>query len=340
MEQKKEQSCKQNKAKPVLLRILAVMLTTLTALVLGIYVTGAILIKGPSEHLSKLAVMTARETSAMKWVANLYLSEDEITAIETAGDDAELDDTDTSLVQVGAAADDYGLVDDDGDGLILEPVKGPGYVGNMLVVLDPSRVMMGTPKKFGGRGLTVTKMVETYDCIAGINGGGFEDPGGRGTGGIPKGMVILNGEPDYYAGNTKYNFIGFDDQYILHTGKMNAKQAMEKKIQFGCTFGPVLVVNGEKATEAIGNSGVNPRTAIGQRGDGAVLMLVIDGRQAHSMGATYEDLADIMMDYGAVNACNLDGGSSSVMWFEDGYINSSASLIGDRPLPTGFLVKK
>ena len=87
-------------------------------------------------------------------------------------------------------------------------------------------------------------------------------------------------------------------------------------------------------------SGVNPRTAIGQRADGAVLLLVVDGRQAYSLGATHNDLVDIMLEYGAVNACNLDGGSSSMMWFEDGYVNHSASLIGIRPLPTAFLVQK
>jgi exopolysaccharide biosynthesis protein len=87
-------------------------------------------------------------------------------------------------------------------------------------------------------------------------------------------------------------------------------------------------------------SGVNPRTAIGQRSDGAILMLVIDGRQVISLGATMEDLVDIMMEYGAVNACNLDGGSSSLMWFEGEYVNNCASVIGIRPVPTTFLVLK
>ena len=87
-------------------------------------------------------------------------------------------------------------------------------------------------------------------------------------------------------------------------------------------------------------SGVNPRTAIGQRSDGAILMLVIDGRQVISLGATMEDLVDIMLEYGAVNACNLDGGSSSLMWFEGNYVNNCASVIGIRPVPTTFLVLK
>ena len=71
-----------------------------------------------------------------------------------------------------------------------------------------------------------------------------------------------------------------------------------------------------------------------------VLLLVIEGRQARSLGATYADLSDIMLEYGAVNACNLDGGSSSMLWFEDGYVNNCASVIGIRPIPTAFLVQK
>ena len=71
-----------------------------------------------------------------------------------------------------------------------------------------------------------------------------------------------------------------------------------------------------------------------------MLLLVVDGRQASSLGATYGDLADVFADYGAVNAYNLDGGSSTVMWFGGEYINSCASVKGVRPVPTAFVVLK
>lgn len=85
--------------------------------------------------------------------------------------------------------------------------------------------------------------------------------------------------------------------------------------------------------------GLNPRTVLGQRADGAVLMLVIDGRQAHSIGATYKDCIDVMLEYGAVNAANLDGGSSSMLVYNGEVQNVCASLYGSRPLPTAFVVK-
>ncbi len=323
----------------ILGRMLLVLLVTLVLLVVTVYGAGYIVTKGPSRQLSNLFVMTMRETSAMKWVANLYLSAEEIEALETAGEDEEIGETDTGLVQIGAGADEYGLVDEDGDGIILETVKGPGYVGYMMVVLDPSRIMMGVPK-YWGQGVTVEKMVEDNNCIAGVNGGGFEDANGMGNGGTPKGMTVVDGEPEFYFGETtKYEFVGFDDNYVLHTGKMSAQDVKEKNIQFGCSFGPVLLMNGEEVTYT-GFSGVNPRTAIGQRADGAVLLLVVDGRQAYSLGATYEDLAQIMLDYGAVNACNLDGGSSTVMWYNNEYVNQCMTFVGIRAVPTAFLVKE
>ena len=124
----------------------------------------------------------------------------------------------------------------------------------------------------------------------------------------------------------------------MHVGKPTAAEIVEKDIQSGVCFGPVLVANGECKIDYF--SGVNPRTGIGQRSDGAILMLVIDGRQVTSLGATYQDMAEIFLSYGAVNACNLDGGSSSMMWYEGEYINTCASVSGIRPIPTAFVVLK
>ncbi len=102
-------------------------------------------------------------------------------------------------------------------------------------------------------------------------------------------------------------------------------EAEELNIRDGCCFGPALIINEEVNMEAYNNnSGFNPRTAIGQRADGAVIFICIDGRQAGSPGGTYADIIDIMVEYGAVNACNMDGGSSSVMLYRD-----SAGIYGE-----------
>ncbi len=347
-------------AKPSLLKrilgiigkILIFLLITVILLVGALYGVMYILAKGPSPTARDLFVHTCRETSAMGWLPNLFFTEEEITLM--SGEDAEEEyvETDTSLVEItqptdnpddedlGPQPDAWGLIDEDGDGIIIEEVKGSGYSGYMMVIQDPRRVIMGSiPSSYGYRGYTVEEMVKEFDAVAGINAGGFEDPNGQGNGSVPNTLVVYEGKVYYESSGTRTGFVGFDSNYIMHVATtISSAEIHEKDIQYGVCFGPVLIANGEPCDLNI--SGVNPRTAIGQRSDGAVLMLVIDGRQVISLGATMEDLTEIMLEYGAVNACNLDGGSSSLMWFGGDYVNNCASVIGIRPVPTTFLVLK
>ena len=334
-----------------ILKVFALLLETVLLIVLALYCVMFVLCKGPSESARDLFVMSVRETSAIGFLANMFFTEEEIAAIEAKSDDVYIPPTDTSLVTIAVkepeqavetgrpVADQWGLVDDDGDGIIVEEIHGSGYSGYMMVVLDPSRVIMGcVPSSFGYRGYTVAEMVEYYHAVAGINAGGFYDPNGQGNGSIPDSLVVFDGKIYYAELGVGNGFVGFDSNSILHVGKMSKQQIIDADIRYGVCFGPALVVNGVMTDEGSLTSGVNPRTAIGQRSDGAVLLLVIDGRQVISMGATYLDLAEIMLRYGAVNACNLDGGSSSLMWFEGDYINNCASVIGIRPVPDTFIV--
>ena len=338
----------------VLGKTLCVLLETVLLLAVALYGVMYVLVKGPSPTARDLFVLSVRETSAVGFLADIFLTPEEIAAIEAGDDTEEYVETDTSLIQIpqpttgnedntdeGPQPDAWGLVDEDGDGIIVEPVRGEGYSGYMMVVLDPSRVIMGSkPELYGIRGFTVADMVIEFDAVAGINAGGFEDPDGKGNGSIPDTMTVYDGEV-YFAGKgAREGFVGFDSQYIMHVGKMSAQDVIDQDIQYGASFGPVLIANGEPCDPEKLASGVNPRTAIGQRSDGAVLMLVIDGRQVISLGATFQDLVEIFLSYGAVNACNLDGGSSTLMWYEGDYINNCASVIGIRPVPTTFLVLK
>jgi len=347
-------------------RILSGFLKTLGLLVETILVIAAVALgivyfiyNGPSSSMKNLVVRSLNETSAAGFVNRIYLSQDEIDAIVNPSTNDEYVETDTSLITIQAKpetgetgntegddnsnpsnVDAWGLVDEDNDGVIVDNIRGEGYSGFMIVVKDPSRVIMGSvPESFSRRGYTVAEMCEYYDAVAGINAGGFYDPNGTGNGSIPDSMVVFNGETYYANLGTRNGFVGIDSSCYLHVASRITQAEIEASdIQYGVCFGPVLLVNGEP-TENL-ESGVNPRTAIGQRSDGAMLLLVIDGRSALSIGATFRDLQDIMLRYGAVNACNLDGGSSSMMWYEGDYINNCASVIGIRPVPTTFLVLK
>lgn len=334
-------------------RFILILLETVLLVAMLLYGVMYVLAKGPSPTARDMFVTSVRETSAIGFLANLYFTDEEIAEIE-ARESYEYVETDTSLINInteptgtegdssqGPKADAWGFVDEDGDGIILDTVKGEGFSGFMMIVLDPSRVIMGSiPESFGVRGYTVEEMVQAFDAVAGINAGGFYDPNGQGNGSIPDSLVVVDGEIYYAANGERNGFVGFDSNYIMHVGMPTNSEIKEKNIVTGACFGPVLVANGEPADPSTLGAGVNPRTAIGQRSDGAVLMLVIDGRQVTSMGAKFQDLVDIMLQYGAVNACNLDGGSSSLMWYQGGYVNNCASVIGIRPVPTTFLVLK
>lgn len=332
-------------------RTALVLLETVLLLAVTLYGGMYVIAKGPSPTARDLFVRSVRETSAIGFLANIYFSEEEIAAIENAEQVEEFQETDTSLITIakpedktqaeGPVADEWGLIDEDGDGIIIDEVKGEGYSGYMMVVLDPSRVIVGTvPKSYGGMSYTVEQMVEKFDGVAGTNAGGFDDPNGAGNGSIPDALVVFEGQIYHEGKGVRQGLAGLDKNHILHVGKLTPDEIREREIQYAACFGPVLISNGEVVLPENNVGGLNPRTAIGQRSDGAILLLVIDGRQVISIGATLRDLVDIFLEYGAVNACNMDGGSSTMMWYEDGYVNNSASVIGIRPVPTAFVVLK
>lgn len=214
------------------------------------------------------------------------------------------------------------------------------FRGKLLRISDPSRVFVGVsgPLGPGYSGKHLIDMVADYGAIAGVNASGFDDPNGMGSGGVPLGIVISEGELRYGNLGANYEVIGFDKENKLHCEWMTGQHAMDIGIRDAACFGPILISNGEKVYHN-GWVNYNPRTVIGQTEDGTVLILVIEGRQCSSIGATYDEVIQLMLDLGAVNAGNMDGGASSEMVYGDEQITISSSLYGARLLPTGWLVK-
>ena len=308
-----------------------------------------ILVKGPSPALRDSFVMTMIWTRRFDFIPRIFLTDGEVNEIVNTHFKVEASDkTDPSMISIstgeetdpnlGPQPDAYGLIDEDGDGVIIVDVKKKGFVGKMMVVKDPSRVFVGRPEVYGGYGMTLDAFCERYGAIGGINGGAFFDEDGGGTGGYPDGLTIVNREV-FMAGNQR-TFAGFTEDNILFVGDIDQESAEELHIRDGVSFGPALIINGQGVYGGYMETGINPRTAIGQRADGAVLMLVIDGRQMHSVGCSFGDVRDVMIDFSAVNACNLDGGSSTVMYYKGEYVNSPSSASGtSRTLPNAFLFK-
>lgn len=322
----------------IIARALSFVLATVIIILGGALGIIYMLSYGPSESARDLFVLSLRETSAAGFVAGIFLSEEEILLIEEANKpDDILEQVDTSLITI-ANKNDGGEGDEEQSDIVpleIVDVSGSTFNGKMMIVSDPERVIVGVSQSLGSQGQLLNDMIDSYGGVGGTNAGGFDDPNGTGNGGIPLGIVIHEGRL-LYGDNTRAATMVIDYDGIMHVGNMTGKEAMALNAEWAVSFGPVLVVNGEKCDGL--NSGFNPRTAIGQRSDGAMLLLVINGRQVGSMGATYEDVADVMLSFGAVNALNLDGGSSSTMLYEGEFLNISSSLVGQRGLPTGIIV--
>ena len=223
----------------------------------------------------------------------------------------------------------------------IENISGSGYTGFVMTVNDPTKIRLGIPNKVGS-GEKVSHMVSRTGAIAGVNGGGFADPNWKGNGFKPIGVVISQGKLYYegLGGKKSTQIVGLDKSGKMIAGKYSLEELSKLDVQEAVTFQPRLIVNGKgQIKNAAEGWGIAPRTAMGQRADGAILFVVIDGRQpGYSIGANLYDVQQILLKRGAVIAANLDGGSSTVLVKDNEIVNKPSSEYGERYLPTAFLV--
>lgn len=225
-------------------------------------------------------------------------------------------------------------------------VEGYKFDAYMAVIYDPSKISVVHTKYMGTTGQYLTDMAKENNAIVAINGGGFTDINGESNGGQPRGIIIENGKIIQSSRNRDKagGVIGFTNDNKLFLADISAEEAVNAGVRDAVEFGPFLIINGEPSfIKGNGGYGIHPRTAIGQRKDGIVLFLVVDGRRVDSMGAGMKDLTDIMLKYGAYNAANLDGGNSSVLVINNEIMNKPIDWFNveqTRPIATGFIVTK
>ena len=337
-------------------RIILVFFTTILAVVLALLVVVGTIVGGPSEAARDTFVTTVLESGNLKFLAGLFLNEDEINAIVSKTSMQAMDtNIDTELIDVETPVE--GNFDE--NGIEIVEINGRSFFATLMIVKDPSKVHVGSTYPWSEYGKELDKIVTESGAVAGVNGGLYAADGNRG--GRPYGVCISNGEiqlnnPSGWAG---LYMIGLDRNDILRIVDIEGWSANKFK-EFAETEGirdavafqdelsdknnhfVPLIINGEARELNGAGSGANPRTVIGQRADGAILLLVTDGRGSSGhLGATASDLIDVMLEYGAVNAANLDGGSSSTMYYKDKYLMTSVTLYyanASWKLPTAFIV--
>lgn len=347
----------------MILKTFAVILTAVIILAATLLVSLKMICSTISPAAQRMFVTTILETGQLKFLASWFLSPDEIQAIvdtnSMASFDEEVDDSLISVGSFGSVDIVGGTVTEEKDIEVIE-ISGSTYYANLIIVKDPSRVSVASIFPWRAEGVTLDTIVNDAGAIAGINGGLYNSY--NNSGGTPYGVVVANGEvqlnePNQWPGLVLIGLTEDNILQIINIDGMTKQQVLdliaEKKIRDAVTFQEEnsdinnhfvqLVINGE-ARELNGKgSGLNPRTAIGQRADGALLLLVTDGRgKAGHLGASASDLINIMLEYGAVNAANLDGGSSSCMYYEGEYLMTSVTFYYSNAswkLPLAFVVK-
>ena len=352
-------------------KVFLVILITLSILCGTLYIMLQKCCNGPSEAARTLFITTILETGQLKFLANWVCSDEEIQKIVDMNSMEKVDTTvDTSLISINTGADDpeagednpYADEEFDENGIRIEEISGRTFFAKMMIIKDPSQVVMATTStngSWGEYGKNLDEIISDRGAIGGVNAGIYVSVGNKG--GQPLGVVVENGQITYNqpGGLTGLYMIGFNndniliikdltgmsaadfERYVQEEGIRDAHCFQEESSDANNHF-VSLISNGEARVLNGTGSGANPRTAIGQRADGAVLFLVTDGRGASGhLGATASDLIGIMQEYGAVNAANLDGGSSSSMVYNGEYEMSSVTFYyknSSWKLPTAFAV--
>lgn len=224
------------------------------------------------------------------------------------------------------------------------------FDGYVLEIKNPLKVKVAMTKYLGKMGEKTSEMAKDNNALAAINGGSFVDKSSdgtlyAGTGSEPGGFVISGGKVVYPKSdaneNNVENVIAFTkggelivgDHTLAQLKKLNVEEAM-------CFRRPNIIINGVRQIKNKLEDGLNPRTAVGQKEDGTVILLVIDGRKITSPGASLYDVQEIMINRGAVNAGALDGGYSSTMYYKGNVINSPNAWDGERSVATAFFVEQ
>lgn len=357
---KKEKNTKKKKFK-VSLSVKRAFLFLMSLGVIGMSI-GLFLLYGPVTWFRNTLITTAMTTKSHQYLARWFFSENYINKVLANNFVVEVnEDTNPDLISMGDINNskysnkyEKDLFEGVDEETIYKKiyVKGAGYDGYIIAIYKPEKVKVGISSKLGTAGETVKTITEKNNALVGMNGGGFYDPTWDGNGAIAHGTVIKDGKIkwDYADANVGGGFIGFNNDNVLVLGRMTAQQALNKGMRDAMEFGPFLIVNGKASfVKGDGGWGIAPRSAIGQREDGIVLFVVINGRnyKAGIPGIDLVGMTELMQNYGCVNAANLDGGTSSALVEKqsDGevkLINNPISSTGNqgvlRRIPTAWIV--
>ena len=292
-----------------------------------------LLYHGPFTNYRDYIVSTSMGTNKNQIFATWFLNKKEISSILAKTNSVVIDSkqnvTKIQIQKSNLSRTKVKIID----------IKETNFKAKLMIIDDPSKISLGLAPTLGKSGATLSEIVKANNAIGGINAGGFLDDNLMGTGANPDGIVIQNGEIKFKQnGLSSFNIIGFNRNNILVIGNsMTLDEIKKSNLRCAISFGPALILNGKPLVSSSGTS-LQPRSAIAQKKDGTVLLLAIDGRESDSAGANFSDVQNVMLKYGAYNAANLDGGSSTTLNYLNKTINNPCDITGERLIATSYLI--
>lgn len=300
---------------------------------------------GPFTTIRDKLVERAMTTMNHKYIATYFLKEDVIKEIINKNkfdDNKNSNEEAISVMAISNQSNDSVKEKKNIEDIRITNIEIRGQEGFVVEIKDPTRVKVGVAKTIPDVGMQVDEIAKENEAIVAINAGGFSDPNGVGNGGIPIGLVMKNGKIAYDDKNRPISsIIGLNKSGILVLGKYTKDQAVKKGVEDAVSFFPFLIVDGQPMIkEGDGGWGFAARTGIGQKKDGTIVFVVINGKNNTGLGASLKDLQSVMLQYNVYNGANLDGGASTVLYYKGKILNKPASSTGYfRPVPTVFMVK-
>lgn len=281
---------------------------------------------GPFDRVRYALVGSSMQTSKHQYIAKFFLSDKAIASIlDEKKSKVRTKNVDTSKFKSSSKIE------------LKELESNKHFKGYVVLVHDPKRVSAGTSSDFKANAMTVDAMAQSYNAIAAVNAGGFNPIGKREV----EGYIVSDGKikvKNVNDDNEKVSAMIISKKGKLLVGDYSINDIKKLDVSEALCYGPALIVDGKEAPiKDIGSYGIADRTAIGQQADGTIIMLTILGRSAASFGASIKDLQDVMLQYGAVNAYNLDGGGSTRMYYSDQALSLQKDLL--RPVPTILYAK-
>lgn len=308
------------------------LVTKLFILIDLIVIACFFLVYGPIKQIRVFWITTAMETGSHKFLAHIFYSNEAIEKVLKENYFVKLegvsDPSEVTINQVEKKTNyesvyEQQILERDEDALYkLIKFKYGDFDCYLVAIYDPTRVQAVAASNLPG-GKILTEIAAENKAIVAINGGGYSW-----SNNMPSGLIVSNGVTKYFQSYSKFTSAAINEDGVLIAGDISVNDIKNKKIKNALSFQPALIINGDPIKiVGTGGSGMNPRTVIAQRKDGIILFLVVNGYGQNlswkGRGGVYlNDLLVILKRYGAYNAVNMDGGSSTTMVIEGKLINS------------------